>query len=87
MSNDKRRIPGALSDEQPAESRPNDHIFTGITKGDQPGESRLHCSCGWTSASAPGWLLDMDIHIAEVNGISYQEQKKRTASAMRKLSN
>jgi len=60
-----------------------DHTFARLLEGDQPGESRIRCSCGWTSVSAPGHLLDLDIHFAEVNNVSYEEQKQRTAEALR----
>lgn len=61
------------------------HTFARILEGDAPGESRLRCSCGWTSVSAPGHLLDLDVHIADVNGISFEEQKQRTTKALRAI--
>jgi hypothetical protein len=70
---------------QVVEPRPNDHTFAGLREGNQPGEERISCTCGWTSVSAPPALLDLDVHFAEVNGISYDKQKTRTAKLMRQL--
>lgn len=62
-----------------------DHAFSHILDGDRPGEGRIVCLCGWTSEIAPSHKLDLDVHFAEVNGISYEEQKQRTARAMRQI--
>lgn len=85
MSNDDRRRLGMINCVPVVELRPEDHAFAGFVDGDRPGESRLRCMCGWTSVSAPSEFLDIDVHYAELNGITYEEQKKRTARVMRQL--
>lgn len=61
------------------------HTFADLIVGDRPHTSRIRCSCGWTSASYGPEGLDFDVHIAEVNGISFEEQKARTARVLRAL--
>ena len=43
------------------------------------------CVCAVGRQIAPRHKLDLDVHFAEVNGISYEEQKQRTARAMRQI--
>jgi hypothetical protein len=85
MSKDNRRVIGEIKGVPIVEPRPDDHTFSHNLDGDLPGEERIACTCGWTSVSAPPELLDLDVHFAEVNGISYEEQKQRTAKTMRQL--
>jgi hypothetical protein len=84
MSKDDPRVIGEINGVQIVEG-PLDHAFAGTVDGDQPDERRITCACGWRSASGPEQLLDLDVHFAEVNGISYEEQKQRTTETMRRL--
>jgi hypothetical protein len=85
MSKNDRRILGEINGVLIVEPRPDDHMFSHRPDGDRPGEGRIACTCGWVSVSAPPELLDLDIHFAEVNGISYDEQRARTAKTMHQL--
>lgn len=85
MSKSDRRVLGEINGVPIVERHPDDHLFAGHLDGDRPGELRIRCTCGWASASAPGQLLDLDVHLAAVNGVSYEEQKHRTAQVMRRL--
>jgi hypothetical protein len=84
MSSD-RRVIGQLNGVPIVESQPGDHMFSHLLEGDRPGEEKIACTCGWISESAPPLAADLDTHFAEVNGISYAEQKARTARILREL--
>lgn len=79
MSLNDRRVLGEINGVLIVEPRPDDHMFSHRPDGDRPGEERIACTCGWVSVSALPELLDLDVHFAEVNGISYDEQWGRTA--------
>jgi hypothetical protein len=85
MSESGRRILGEINGVPLVEPRPGDHMFSDLLDGDCPGEGRIVCACGWTSESAPRETLDLTAHFAEVNGISCDEQRERTAEVMRRL--
>lgn len=82
---DDRTVIGEINGVPIVVPRQGDHTFSHPLDGDHPNEGRIACTCGWTSVSAPREQLDIDVHFAEVNGISYEEQKQRTAALMRKL--
>ncbi len=60
-------------------------MFVDLLDGERPGEARIKCACGWVSESRPGHELDLDVHFAEVNGVTYEEQKRRTRDQLRDL--
>lgn len=87
MPKDDRPVIGEISGVSIVEASPDDHLLSHYLDGDCTGEERIVCTCGWTSKSAPPALLDLDVHFAEVNGISYADQKLRTAELLRKFGN